>query len=39
LTAAPDPAEVRPEEILKKTLKQILMKWKNKEQDYKFMDD
>jgi hypothetical protein len=34
-----DPSEVRPENVLKKTLKLLVEKWKNKEADYKYIDD
>ena len=39
LTMAPDPAEVRPESILKEALKMLKSKWKNKSIDYKYIDD
>lgn len=39
LTSAPDPADVRPEEILQKTLKLMSGKWKRKEADYRYIDD
>jgi hypothetical protein len=39
LTSAVDPSEVRPENVLKKTLKLLVEKWKNKEADYKYIDD
>jgi len=34
LTTMPDPSQVRPESILKKSLKMLKKKWKNKEADY-----
>ena len=36
LTSAPDPADVRPEDVLQKTLKLMSGKWKRKEADYRF---
>jgi len=39
LGADPDPAKVRPEHILKKTLKMLKQKWRNKKVDYKYMED
>ena len=39
LTSAPDPSEVRPEEVLQKALDLIIKKWKNKEVDYLYLDD
>ena len=39
LTSAPDPADVRPEHILKKALKLLKKKWKETDTDYRFIDD
>ena len=39
LTSAPDPAEVRPEAVLKQALKLLKSKWDEKKHDYKFIDD
>ena len=39
LTSAPDPADVRPEEILKVALKMMSKKWKNGEADYRYIDE
>lgn len=39
LTSAPDPADVRPEEVLQKSLKLMSGKWKRKEADYRYIDD
>ena len=39
LTRAPKPSEVRPEHILKKTLKMLKKKWKNNDADYTYMDE
>jgi len=39
LTSAPDPKDVRPEHVLKKSLKLILSKWKNKQTDYRYIDE
>ena len=39
LTSAPDPSDVRPEEVLQKTLKLMKLKWRNKEADYMYLDD
>ncbi len=37
LTKEPDPSLVRPEHILKKSLKMVLEKWKNKEAPYPYI--
>lgn len=39
LTSAPDPADVRPEEVLKRAFEWITRKWTNKQADYKYVDD
>jgi hypothetical protein len=39
LTSAPDPTDVRPESVLKETLKMLKKKWQNKSNDYKYIDD
>jgi SAC3 family protein LENG8/THP3 len=39
LTSAPDPSEVRPEEILKKALKLMKKKWASKIVDYTYIDE
>ena len=39
LTQAPDPNEVRPLDILKKSLTLLQTKWRNKSNDYKYIDD
>jgi SAC3 family protein LENG8/THP3 len=39
LTSAPDPQEVRPEEVLWKSLKLISKKWKKQEADYRYIDE
>lgn len=39
LTAAPDPAEVRPEEILQQSLKLMSKKWKKRQADYRYIDE
>lgn len=39
LTQAPNPEEVRPEPVLKKTLKLMKKKWKNQENDYRYIDE
>ena len=39
LGADPDPAKVRPEHILKESLKMIKSKWRKKEVDYRYMED
>lgn len=39
LTSAPDPADVRPEEVLRQSLKWISQKWKNRQNDYRWVDD
>ncbi len=39
LSEVPEPDTVRPEEILKKSLKMIKRKWKNKEADYAYVCD
>ncbi|KRX07027.1 hypothetical protein PPERSA_07190 [Pseudocohnilembus persalinus] len=35
----PEISEIRPEQVLKKSLKHILTKWKNQEVDYNYMQD
>ena len=37
LTKEPDPSMIRPEPILKKSLKMVLDKWKNKEVSYPYV--
>lgn len=39
LTSAPDPADVRPEPVLKQALKLLKSKWENKTETYLYMDD
>ena len=39
LTEAPDPTEVRPEEILQQTLKLMSKKWKKRLADYRYIDE
>lgn len=39
LGADPDPAKVRPEHILKQSLKMLKKKWKNKEVEYRYMEE
>ena len=39
LSGAPDPSTVRPEEVLKKTLKMLKQKWKTKAADYAYLCD
>jgi hypothetical protein len=39
LTSAPDPAEVRPEPVLKQALKLLKSKWENKTADYLYLDN
>ena len=39
LTSAPDPADVRPEEVLTRAIEWITKKWANKQADYKYVDD
>jgi SAC3 family protein LENG8/THP3 len=39
LTSAPDPAEVRPEPVLKQALKLFKTKWEEGKADYKWIDD
>jgi hypothetical protein len=39
LSGPPDPATIRPEEVLQKTLKMLKKKWKNKESDYAYICD
>ena len=34
-----DPADVRPEEVLHKTLKLMMRKWESKEVDYTYIDE
>lgn len=38
LTSAPDPADVRPESVLKQALKLLKSKWENKTADYLYLD-
>jgi len=39
LGADPDPAKVRPEHILKQSLKMLKKKWKHKEVEYRYMEE
>lgn len=39
LTSAPDPADVRPEPVLKQTLKMLKSKWEEKKAEFKYIDD
>lgn len=39
LTSAPDPADVRPEEVLEQSLKLISKKWKKRQNDYRYIDE
>lgn len=39
LTSAPDPAEVRPEDILQQALKLMNKKWKKRLADYRYIDE
>lgn len=39
LTSAPDPAEVRPEEVLQQSLKLMNKKWKKRQADYRYIDE
>ncbi|EGR29333.1 sac3 ganp domain protein [Ichthyophthirius multifiliis] len=39
LTKEPSPDQIRPEEILKKSLKFLLNKWKNRECEYQYIQD
>jgi len=39
LTSLPDPSQVRPESILKKSLKMLKDKWKLKQTDYNYFDE
>ena len=39
LTSAPDPSEVRPEEILEQSLKLMSKKWKKRQNDYRYIDE
>lgn len=39
LTSAPDPADVRPEEVLQKALKLMSGKWKHRQADYRYIDE
>ena len=39
LTSAPDPADVRPEPVLKQALKLLKSKWENKTADYTYLDN
>ena len=39
LTSAPDPSTVRPEEILKKSLKMLKQRWRAKSHDYAYICD
>lgn len=34
-----DPSEVRPEEVLHKTIKLLKKKWKSREVDYTYIDE
>jgi hypothetical protein len=39
LTSIPDPSQIRPEHILKKTLKMLKEKWKKKSAEYNYFDE
>lgn len=39
LTTIPDPSQVRPESVLKKSLKMLKEKWKLKQSDYNYFDE
>lgn len=39
LTTLPDPSQVRPEYVLKKSLKMLKEKWKKREQEYNYFDE
>jgi len=39
LTTMPDPSQVRPEAVLKKSLKMLKKKWKSKEADYAVINE
>lgn len=39
LGADPDPAKVRPEHVLKQSLKMLKNKWKKKDVEYRYMED
>ena len=39
LTSAPDPYEVRPEEVLEKSLRLMSKKWKKHQNDYRYIDE
>jgi len=39
LTSIPDPSQIRPEHILKKSLKMLKEKWKNKSAEYNYFDE
>jgi hypothetical protein len=39
LTSAPDPADVRPEPVLKQALKMLKSKWEEKKAEFKYIDD
>lgn len=39
LTSAPDPADVRPEPVLKQALKTAKRNYEEKKRDYKYIDD
>ena len=39
LTTLPNPSQVRPEHILKKSLKMLKKKWKNNEADYNYISE
>lgn len=39
LTSAPDPADVRPEPVLKQALKMLKSKWEERKAEYKYIDD
>ena len=39
MTQAPNPADIRPEPVLKEALRMVKRKWKRKEANYKYIDD
>jgi hypothetical protein len=39
LTTLPNPSQVRPEHVLKKSLKMLKKKWKNNEADYNYISE
>jgi hypothetical protein len=39
LTTLPDPSQIRPEHILKKSLQMLKQKWKNKAADYNYISE